>query len=161
MVFYSFRKLEILVKLNFYGRQKNKKKIKVLLRLALFGKVNIDKPPTHSQETGSSCVQPILHHLEDLTCTRASSPSREQDRVGVVPRNPESVTSSTVSPIESTRVAFTKDTMMYASYSSVKRSARITQIRPTLEEPYTGHMHCCISYYALYNISGSNRKTAP
>jgi hypothetical protein len=37
-----------------------------------------------------------------------------------VPRNPESVTSSTVSPIESTRVAFTKDTIMYASNSSGK-----------------------------------------
>ena len=46
------------------------------------------------------------------TCTRASSPSREQDRVGVVPRKPESVTSSTVSPMDSTRVALTKDTMM-------------------------------------------------
>lgn len=37
---------------------------------------------------------------------------REDESVGVVPRNPESVTSSTVSPIERTRVAFTKDTMM-------------------------------------------------
>ena len=47
-----------------------------------------------------------------LTCTRASSPSSEQDSVGVVPRNPESVTSSTVSPMDRTSVALTKDTMM-------------------------------------------------
>lgn len=47
-----------------------------------------------------------------LTCTKASSPSNEQDKVGVVPKNPESVTSSTVSPIDNTSVAFTKDTMM-------------------------------------------------
>lgn len=53
------------------------------------------------------------------TWTRASSPSCEHDNVGVVPRNPESVTSSTVSPIDRTSVAFTNDTMMYASYSSV------------------------------------------
>jgi hypothetical protein len=44
----------------------------------------------------------IKHHL----------PRAEQLRVGVVPKNPESVTSSTVSPIDKTRVAFTKDTMM-------------------------------------------------
>ena len=49
---------------------------------------------------------------------RASSPRREQARVGVVPRNPESVTSSTVSPIDSTRVALVNDTTIYASYSS-------------------------------------------
>ena len=35
-----------------------------------------------------------------------------QFKVGVVPRKPESVTSSTVSPILKTRVAFTNDTMM-------------------------------------------------
>ena len=45
-------------------------------------------------------------------CMRASSPSREQARVGVVPRNPESVTSSTVSPMESTRVALVNETTM-------------------------------------------------
>lgn len=50
--------------------------------------------------------------LRILTCTKASSPNKEQDKVGVVPRNPESVTSSTVSPIDNTSVAFTKDTMM-------------------------------------------------
>ena len=49
---------------------------------------------------------------------RASSPSLEQAKVGVVPRNPESVTSSTVSPIERTRVALVKDTTINASYSS-------------------------------------------
>ncbi len=53
-----------------------------------------------------------------VTCTRASSPREEQDSVGVVPRNPESVTSSTVSPMDNTKVAFTKDTMMYESYSA-------------------------------------------
>ncbi|MPC81039.1 hypothetical protein E2C01_075639 [Portunus trituberculatus] len=42
----------------------------------------------------------------------ASSPSWEQANVGVVPRKPESVTSSTVSPMLSTRVALTKDTMI-------------------------------------------------
>ena len=36
----------------------------------------------------------------------------------MVPRKPESVTSSTVSPMDRTSVAFTKDTMIYASYSS-------------------------------------------
>ena len=49
---------------------------------------------------------------------RALSPRREHARVGVVPRNPESVTSSTVSPMESTRVALVNETTMYASYSS-------------------------------------------
>ena len=49
---------------------------------------------------------------------RALSPRREHARVGVVPRNPESVTSSTVSPMERTRVALVKETTMYASYSS-------------------------------------------
>lgn len=38
--------------------------------------------------------------------------------MGVVPRNPESVTSSTVSPMERTRVALVNETTMYASYSS-------------------------------------------
>ena len=38
--------------------------------------------------------------------------------MGVVPRNPESVTSSTVSPMERTRVALVKDTTMYESNSS-------------------------------------------
>jgi len=47
-----------------------------------------------------------------LTCTSASSPSWWQARVGVVPKKPESVTSSTVSPMERTSVAFTKDTTM-------------------------------------------------
>ena len=61
------------------------------------------------------------------TCTRASSPSCEQDNVGVVPRKPESVTSSTVSPIESTRVAFTKDTMMYESNSSENKETSLCQ----------------------------------
>lgn len=56
-----------------------------------------------------------------FTCTRASSPSCEHERVGAVPRKPVSVTSSTVSPIESTRVAFTKDTTMYASKSSERK----------------------------------------
>lgn len=59
------------------------------------------------------------------TCTNASSPNAEQLKVGVVPRKPESVTSSTVSPILSTSVAFTKDTMMYASYSSAIKIIRL------------------------------------
>ena len=45
-------------------------------------------------------------------------PRAEQDNVGVVPRNPESVTSSTVSPIDSTKVALTNETTMYESKSS-------------------------------------------
>ena len=45
-------------------------------------------------------------------------PRAEQDSVGVVPRNPESVTSSTVSPIDSTKVALTNETTMYESKSS-------------------------------------------
>ena len=50
--------------------------------------------------------------LANSGCTwiRASSPRREQAKVGVVPRKPESVTSSTVSPMESTRVALVKET---------------------------------------------------
>ena len=39
-------------------------------------------------------------------------PSAEHDSVGVVPRKPESVTSSTVSPIDNTSVALTNDTIM-------------------------------------------------
>ena len=38
--------------------------------------------------------------------------------MGVVPRNPESVTSSTVSPMERIRVAFMNDTTIYESNSS-------------------------------------------
>ena len=52
------------------------------------------------------------------TCNNASSPSCEQDSVGVVPRKPLSVTSSTVSPMDKTRVAFMKDTTIYESNSS-------------------------------------------
>lgn len=62
--------------------------------------------------------------LGKLTWTAASSPKAEQDNVGVIPKNPESATSSTVSPIESTNVAFTNDTMMYASYSSETQNFR-------------------------------------
>lgn len=53
-----------------------------------------------------------------------SSPSKDVDNVSVVPRNPLSVTSSTVSPMDSTRVALKKDTMMYASYFSVTKTVR-------------------------------------
>lgn len=59
------------------------------------------------------------------TCNSASSPSCEQDSVGVVPRKPLSVTSSTVSPMDKTRVAFMKDTTIYESNSS-ERSQRKT-----------------------------------
>lgn len=59
-----------------------------------------------------------------LTWTKASSPSSEQESVGVVPRKPESVTSSTVSPMDRTKVALTKDTMMYASNSSEEKEKR-------------------------------------
>ena len=38
--------------------------------------------------------------------------------MGVVPRNPESVTSSTVSPMDSTSVALVNETTIYASKSS-------------------------------------------
>lgn len=55
---------------------------------------------------------------------RASSPSREQAMVGEVPRKPESVTSSTVSPMDRTRVALVKDTTMYESYSSTKKERK-------------------------------------
>lgn len=61
-----------------------------------------------------------------FTCNRASSPSCEQDKVGVVPRKPLSVTSSTVSPIDNTRVAFIKDTTMYESNSSVKEKKQFS-----------------------------------
>lgn len=54
----------------------------------------------------------LSYQLDKRTCTSASSPNAEQLNVGVVPRKPESVTSSTVSPILSTRVALTNDTMM-------------------------------------------------
>ena len=39
-------------------------------------------------------------------------PSAEHDNVGVVPRKPESVTSSTVSPMDNTSVALTNDTII-------------------------------------------------
>jgi len=45
----------------------------------------------------------------------------EADSVGTVARKPLSVTSSTVSPMLSTRVALTNDTTMYESNSSVER----------------------------------------
>ena len=44
--------------------------------------------------------------------------------MGVVPRNPESVTSSTVSPMERIRVAFMNDTTIYESNSSNKGEGR-------------------------------------
>lgn len=49
---------------------------------------------------------------EVQTCKRASSPSWWAAKVGVVPRNPEFVISSTVSPMERTRVAFVKETII-------------------------------------------------
>mmetsp|Transcript_14811 Transcript_14811/g.36277 ORF Transcript_14811/g.36277 Transcript_14811/m.36277 type:complete len:230 (+) Transcript_14811:790-1479(+) len=45
-------------------------------------------------------------------CSSELSPSRLALSVGVVPRNPESLTSSTVSPMDSTRVALVKETTM-------------------------------------------------
>lgn len=56
-----------------------------------------------------------------------SSPSSDVDNVSVVPKKPLSVTSSTVSPIESTKVALKKDTMMYASYFSVDKQKTLVQ----------------------------------
>ena len=44
--------------------------------------------------------------------------------MGVVPRNPESVTSSTVSPMERIRVAFMNDTTIYESNSSNRGEGR-------------------------------------
>lgn len=79
-----------------------------LYNLALF--VATDSWWTRNRRYRSAKIG--LYNLYIRTCTKASSPKAEQLRVGVVPRNPESVTSSTVSPILSTRVAFTKDTMM-------------------------------------------------
>ena len=58
-------------------------------------------------------------------CTIASSPRSEVCSVGVSGLRPESVTSSTVSPMESTRVALTKETTMYASCSS----SRLVRVR--------------------------------
>jgi len=79
-----------------------------------------DVQPTESKQwrqyASNTHIKAIAKHKTGtLTWTRASSPSWEHDKVGVVPRKPESVTSSTVSPIDSTSVAFTNDTMMYAS----------------------------------------------
>lgn len=61
------------------------------------------------------------------------SPSEEQPRVGVVPKKPESVTSSTVSPMDKTKVAFTNDTIMYASNSSAK-TERIRLVAATFRQ---------------------------
>lgn len=63
-----------------------------------------------------------------LTCTTDSSPRAEQHKVGVVPINPESDTSSTVSPMLNTRVALLNDTTMYASNSSVTWNQKNTNI---------------------------------
>ena len=57
----------------------------------------------------------------NITCTIESSPKRHVKRVGVSALRPESVTSSTVSPMERTKVALTKETTMYASCSSPRR----------------------------------------
>ena len=57
----------------------------------------------------------------NITCTIESSPKRHVKRVGVSALRPESVTSSTVSPMERTKVALTKETTMYASCSSERR----------------------------------------
>lgn len=57
-----------------------------------------------------------------ITCTKVSSLKAAQARVGVVPKKPLSVTSSTVSPMDKTKVAFMKDTIIYASYSSATKN---------------------------------------
>ncbi len=44
--------------------------------------------------------------------------------MGVVPRKPESVTSSTVSPIDKTKVAFINETTIYASNGSNKKKKK-------------------------------------
>lgn len=61
------------------------------------------------------------------TWTTASSPKTEHDNVGVVPKNPESDISSTVSPIDKTSVAFKNDTIIYASYSSIDKNKKKNQ----------------------------------
>lgn len=71
---------------------------------------------THTSTPSSSLF--VMRAHSQRTWMRALSPRREHARVGVVPRNPESVTSSTVSPMERTRVALVNETTMYASYSS-------------------------------------------
>lgn len=53
-----------------------------------------------------------LQYGKCITCTRASSLKAEHDKVGVVPKKPLSVTSSTFSPIDNTNVAFTNDTII-------------------------------------------------
>lgn len=58
-----------------------------------------------------------------------SSPRRDVDRVSVVPRKPLSVTSSTVSPMDNTKVALKKDTMMYASNFSENKVKSNTKIQ--------------------------------
>ena len=58
---------------------------------------------------------------DGYTCTIESSPTSATWTVGESDLSPESVTSSTVSPIDSTRVALTNETTMYASYASVRR----------------------------------------
>lgn len=60
------------------------------------------------------------------TCTSVSSLKAAQAKVGVVPKKPLSVTSSTVSPMDSTNVAFMKDTIMYASNSSATTKEKNT-----------------------------------
>lgn len=63
-----------------------------------------------------------------FTCTKASALNAEHANVGVVPKKPLFVTSSTVSPIESTNVAFTKDTIIYASNSSATNNNKSNRI---------------------------------
>ncbi|KAJ0547463.1 hypothetical protein HanIR_Chr08g0372481 [Helianthus annuus] len=53
------------------------------------------------------------------TCINESSPINETASEGVVSRNALSLTSSTVSPIERTRVALAKETTIKASNSSL------------------------------------------
>ena len=55
------------------------------------------------------------------TCTIESSPIEATQRVGESVLRPESVTSSTVSPMERIRVALTNETTMYASCKSSRR----------------------------------------
>lgn len=66
--------------------------------------------------------------------------------MGVVPRNPESVTSSTVSPMERTRVALVNDTTINASYSSEGGGQKVSlYIKQGHYIYYDSHQDICLS----------------
>mmetsp|Transcript_11543 Transcript_11543/g.24166 ORF Transcript_11543/g.24166 Transcript_11543/m.24166 type:complete len:427 (-) Transcript_11543:1073-2353(-) len=91
-------------------------------------------------------------------CMRESSPSCPTRREGVVPRKPLSFTSSTVSPMDSTRVALTKETTMYESKSSA--ALRLT-VQTALGWPGSGDTAISVRETPCFSMRTVDRGPRP